>query len=285
MGSRAPQFAMIQRIVGRLLRYSASFLFLFVTILISPDRQLFANLAANANPKVIANAGAVASGASISNALVIVIGFVGGFVKHDNAVHREVRLAEQLRKDYPAGTYVGVFENHRAEDARRQILKLLDTDHDGSLSPAEKRDARIIIYGHSWGASESVALSRALQRDGIPVLLTIQVDSVTKRGEDDEVIPDNVAQAINFYQPDGWIHGRAEIRAADPSHTQILGNFRFDYKTNPVDCTQYPCFARAFEKTHIEIESDPRVWNQVDALIRTKLPSPIQTAIATAPVR
>jgi hypothetical protein len=276
---------MIPRIVGRLLRYSASFLFLFASILLSPDRQLFASLAANANPNLIANAGAGASGASTSNPLVIVIGFVGGFVKHDNAVHREVRLAEQLRKDYPAGTYIGVFENHRAEVARRQILKLLDTDHNGTLSTDEKQNARIIIYGHSWGASESIALSRALQRDGIPVLLTIQVDSVTKRGEDDEVIPANVAQAVNFYQPDGWIHGRAEIRAADPSRTQILGNFRFDYKTNPVDCAQYPWFARAFEKTHIEIESDPRVWNQVDSLIRAKLPPPIQTAIATAPVR
>jgi len=274
---------MIPPIVGRFLRYSASLLFLFATIFLSPDRQLFANLAANGNPNLIANADAGAGASSTSNSPVIVIGFVGGFVKHDNAIHREVRLAEQLRKDYPAGTYVGVFENHRAEDARRQILLLLDTDHNGSLSPAEKQNARIIIYGHSWGASESIALSRSLQRDGIPVLLTIQVDSVTKRGEDDEVIPANVAQAVNFYQPDGWIHGRPKIRAADPSRTQILGNFRFDYKTNPVDCPQYPWFARAFEKTHIEIESDPRVWNQVDSLIRAKLPPPIQTAIATVP--
>ncbi len=112
---------------------------------------------------------------------VIVIGFVGGFVRHDNVVHREVRLAAQLRKDYPAGAYVEVFENHRAENARQQILLLLDTNHDGSLSLAEKQKARIIIYGHSWGASESIAFSRALQRDGIPVLLTIQVDSINQQ--------------------------------------------------------------------------------------------------------
>jgi hypothetical protein len=96
------------------------------------------------------------------------------------------------------------------------------------------------------------------------------------------VIPANVAQAVNFYQPDGILHGRQQIRAADPARTQILGNFRFDYETTPVDCSEFPWFARLFERTHIEIENDPRVWNRVDSLIRAKLPPPIQTASATA---
>src|SRR6202050_1626773 len=68
-----------------------------------------------------------------ANPPIIVIGFVGGFVRHDNAVHREVRLAAQLRKDYPAGAYVEVFENHRAHNARQQILLLLHLNHDGYL--------------------------------------------------------------------------------------------------------------------------------------------------------
>lgn len=256
------------------MRTSAGLLFLFACISLSLASRI------SARP-----AGGATAAESSANPPVIVIGFVGGFVKSNNSVHREVRLAAQLRRDYPAGTYVGVFENHRAESARQQILLLLDADHDGSLSPDEKRNARIIIYGHSWGASEGIALSRALERDGIPVLLTIQVDSVTKRGEDDALIPANVAQAINFYQPDGIIHGRPEIRAADPARTQILGNFRFDYKAKPVDCPKYPWFARAFEKTHIEIESDPIVWDQVDSLIRAKLPAAVQTASAASSAR
>ena len=80
----------------------------------------------------------------------------------------------------------------------------------------EKQKARIVIFGHSWGASETVTLARKLERDGIPVLLTIQVDSVAKVGQNDSVIPANVGQAINFYQPDGIMHGRPQIRAADP---------------------------------------------------------------------
>ncbi len=211
---------------------------------------------------------------------VIVIGFVGGYIAHDNLVHGGVQLAAHLRKDYPAGVYVKVFENHRGEDAHGEILRLLDTNHDGKLSPEEKLGARIIIYGHSWGASETVTLARELQNDGIPVLLTVQVDSVAKYGEDDSLIPANVAQAANFYQPSGLIHGRPEIHAADPTHTKIIGNYRYDYNSNPVHCAGYPWFAIAFEYSHIEIECDPSVLNRVESLIRSELPPPATSGAA-----
>lgn len=205
---------------------------------------------------------------------IIVIGFVGGFVKHDNALHSEVQLAVRLRQDYPSGVQVEVFENHRREVAHEQILRVLDLDKDGTLSAEEKQQARIIIYGHSWGASETVALARELEKDGIPVLLTIQVDSISKSNENDMMIPTNVSQAANFYQPHGLFHGQPEIRPTDAARTQIIGNFRFDYKVLPVSCPLYPWFDRIFMKSHVEIECDPRVWNQIESLIRTKLPSP-----------
>jgi hypothetical protein len=201
----------------------------------------------------------------------IVIGFVGGFISHTNAVHGGVQLAERLRKEYTQ-VHVEVFENHRGERAHQEILRLLDANHDGKLSPEEKQSARIIIYGHSWGGSETVALARELQSDGIPVLLTIQVDSVSKIGEDDSLIPANVEQAANFYQTNGYLHGRPEIRAADPARTKILGNIRFDY-SNPIQCNGYSWLARAFEKPHIEIECDPNVINRVESLIRSNLPA------------
>jgi hypothetical protein len=205
-------------------------------------------------------------------ASLIVVGFVGGFVHQNDTVHQEVQLANHLKNDYRSGMDVRIFANHHGRDALQEILQLLDTDHDGSLSADEKGRARIVLYGHSWGASETVAVARWLQKDGVPVLLTIQVDSVSKPGEDDRSIPSNVAQAINFYQLDGLLHGTPRIYAADPEHTQILGNFRFDYKTKPIDCEGYPWYARLFMRPHIEIESDPTVWNQVESLIRSKMP-------------
>jgi hypothetical protein len=202
---------------------------------------------------------------------VLVIGFVGGFIKHDNLVHSEVQLAARLRKEYPAGVQVETFESYHGDKARQSVLTFLDLNHDQTLTPQEKRDARIIIYGHSWGGSEAINLARRLDKDGIPVLLTIQVDSVAKIHEDDGIIPRNVVQAANFYQTNGRLHGREKIRAADPTRTNILGNFRFDYAQSTYNCGEYPWYDRVFSKAHTQIECDPRVWKQVEKLIRTEL--------------
>ena len=249
---------------------SAHLLSIILSVLLAADGAIPPFVALRAEPLVMSP--------------VIVIGFVGGFVKHDNVVHSEVQLATHLRQDYPLGVQVQVFENHRREKAHEQILRLLDTDNDGTLSAEEKQQARVIIYGHSWGGSETVTLARELEKDGIPVLLTIQVDSISKANQNDMVIPTNVAQAANFYQANGLLRGRPEIRAADAAHTQIIGNFRFNYKVLPVSCPLYPWFDRLFMKSHIEIECDPRVGNQVESLIRSKLPSPTPSASAKAAI-
>lgn len=202
---------------------------------------------------------------------VIVIGFVGGFIKHDNPVHSEVQLAARLRKAYPIGVDVETFESYHRENARKKILALLDTDHDGTLSPTEKQHARIILYGHSWGGSEAITLARELGKDSIPVLLTIQIDSIHRIHQNDAVIPANVAQAANFYQTNGFLRGQSRIRAADPLRTHIIGNFRFDYKGIPYTCDAYPWYDRLFVKPHTQIECDPNVWQQAESLIRADL--------------
>ncbi|HZQ19958.1 MAG TPA: hypothetical protein VFA90_14670 [Terriglobales bacterium] len=206
------------------------------------------------------------SAPSAENA-AIVIGFVGGFVHRDDLRHSEVRLAEKLRIEYGSRAHVRVFQNHHSEIAHAAVLKWLDEDGSPGLSSPEKRRARIVLYGHSWGASAVVDLARQLQNDQIPVLLTIQVDSISKPGIDDRTIPANVVRAVNFYQTSGPLHGHPEIVAANPAKTQILGDFRFDYKAEPAPCSAYPWFARHFLKGHTSIECDPQVWSRVEALI------------------
>jgi hypothetical protein len=171
---------------------------------------------------------------------MIVIGFVGGFVNRNDPYHPEVQLAAELRARYSSSVYAKVFENHHREAAHRQVLEWLDTDGDGILTTDEKQRARIIIYGQSWGASETVALARELEHRKIPVLLTIQVDSIGKPGEHDGLIPPNVANAVNFYQPDGLFHRRPEITAADPARTRIIGNFRMTYNDHPITLGTLP---------------------------------------------
>jgi len=225
--------------------------------------------------------GAVVQSNDPAAASNIVIGFVGGFVDHNNPHHGPVQLAKHIRQTVPQGTYVRVFENRRRKRAHEVVLSLLDTNHDGVLSAEEKSRARIIIVGHSWGAAAAVLLARDLRREGVPVLLTVQVDSVAKPWENDSIIPDNVSQAVNFYQTEGIIHGRRQITAADPAKTEILGNFLIDYKKTPVECPEASWWDRIVTPGHMQSECDPSLWSRIASLVTQRLsPEPTSTAVS-----
>jgi len=185
--------------------------------------------------------------------------------------HPEVQFAEYLRQTYPSVVHAEVFANHDGKHALRRVLQLLDTNRDGILAPSEKEQASIIIYGHSWGASQVITLARELEALDIPVLLTIQVDSVHKPGHQDTVIPSNVRSAINFYQTKGVFHGGPHVRAADPQRTTIIGNFQMTYEDRRINCDNYPWIARHLNKPHHEIENDPLVWGQIASMIDSEL--------------
>jgi hypothetical protein len=203
----------------------------------------------------------------------IVVGFVGGFVNPNDARHPEVQFASYLRRRYPLSAYVEVFANHDGRRALLRILHLLDTDGDGVLTDREKEQAKIILYGHSRGASETIRLARELAQQQIPVRLTIQVDSIHKPGQDDSEIPANVRQAINFYQSQSLLHGRSRIRAEDPARTDIIGNIHMWYRSRRISCSNFRPIARLFNRSHLEIENDPLVWQQIASLIDAEFPA------------
>jgi len=235
--------------------------------------------ALTARPLQAANTAVAARDTNTSSAN-IVIGFVGGFVGHDNLRHGPVQLAQRIKRSAPKDTTVLVFENRRRKQAFGAVVRLLDADHDGALSAEEKARAHIILFGHSWGASSAVLLARDLRREGVPVLLTVQVDSVAKLWQNDAVIPDNVAEAVNFYQPNGILHGRARIVAVDPAKTQILGNFRTDYRKDPVGCVEAPWVDRFLIADHMQSECDPRVWSRIESMVRERLSAPVAVSAA-----
>lgn len=234
-------------------------------------------LAVAAAPLLMAADGAVSG--RLPTTPYILVGFAGGFVRHDDLHHGPVQLAERIRQGLPKNASIQVFENRHRKAAYKSIIELLDTNHDGILSDAEKAQAHIILFGHSWGASAVVMLARELDRAGIPVLLTVQVDSVAKPWQRDKVIPENVAAAVNFYQPHGLIHGRSQIVAADDSKTQILGNYRFDYQKDPVQCEGGSWFQHKFSPNHLQSQCDPRLWTQVEGLVLQRMePQPATVA-------
>jgi hypothetical protein len=213
---------------------------------------------------------------------VVIIGFVGGFVSRNDAKHPEVQFAAYLRDRYPA-IHAEVYGNHHGRKALQQIVGFLDTDHDGVLSSLEKERATVILYGHSWGATETVAFARELGQMGIPVALTIQIDTIAKPGHKASAISPNVAGAINFYQTNGPLHGAPEIVAVDPARTQIIGNIRMTYENRPINCDNYSWYSRTFNKPHHEIENDFRVWDQVASLINSELPGAPSIAPVASP--
>jgi hypothetical protein len=202
---------------------------------------------------------------------LIVIGFMGGNVSATSLVHREVQLINTLKHNYPDTVHAAAFANRDGSLALNTVLQLLGADRDGGLTDQDKGAARIVIYGHSWGASETVTLADQLNKLGIPVLLTVQVDSVQKADQNDQRIPPNVREAINFYQSEGLLRGRSHIVAVDPKRTKILANDESSYRQNPVSCAGYPWYARAFMKRHIQIENDPVLWQRIEAMILSKI--------------
>ena len=86
--------------------------------------------------------GPVISTESRAAAPAMVIGFVGGFVKHNDRVHSTVQVVEHLRNEYPDGVYVQSFANRHRDRAYKEVLRRLDGNHDGKLSAEEKQQAR-----------------------------------------------------------------------------------------------------------------------------------------------
>lgn len=204
----------------------------------------------------------------------IVIGFLGGFVKGNDVKHPEVLFANYLRSRYGPAVQAEVFGNHETKSALDLIIESIENTKNGAHVRTEKETMKIILYGHSWGASQVLTFARELESRGIPVALTIQVDSVRKMGQNDRTIPANVARAANFYQRKGFTPGRPLIVPANAERTKILGNFHMIYKDPDIRCDNYRWFSRVLNKPHHLIENDPHVWDQIVSLIDLELALP-----------
>lgn len=193
---------------------------------------------------------------------VLVMGFLGGFDRW-NDEHRGVRKVMFDMRE--RGLMADTVSNHRRGRAMKVLLRALDTNRNGRIEPGEAARARVILYGQSWGGAAAIKTARDLQRRGVPVLLTVQVDSVGLR---DSVVPANVRAAANFYQHDLLtIRGRGEIRAEDPSRTRIIGNYQFSYYFYPVNKEDASWSRRTLGGSHARMELDPAIWMQVEGLI------------------
>ncbi len=203
--------------------------------------------------------------AAIPRADTLVVGFLGG-IDNPNDPRRGVTQTVRALETLPRVHAMAV-SHHNRKHAIKLIREALDANHNGRLEPDEIREARVTLFGQSLGGSATVKAARDLQRLGVPVLLTVQVDSV---GNGDAVIPANVAAAVNFFQRESWpLVGRKSIRAQDPSRTRIIGNYEYFYKDSKVVFPGEPW--RALGGSHAKMEQDPELWARVAALIENTI--------------
>jgi hypothetical protein len=191
----------------------------------------------------------------------LVIGFLGGRERWDNPREGVRRLALELRSSNRTDLHVETVENVRRGLALELVRKALDQNMDGLLQEEEKKSVRLIVYGQSFGGAAVVKFANELRRLDIPILLTIQIDSV---GRGDDRIPENVRFAANLYQRNGWfIRGEPSIRAENPATTTIVGNFEFDYSKSTIDLSHLPLWKKMFRVAHSKMNIDPEVWSKV----------------------
>jgi hypothetical protein len=117
----------------------------------------------------------------------IVVGFVGGISSPNDPKQGVVQIGERLRKLDRPDLQVKVYSHWHWKRAYRWIYQSIDSSRDNKLSKEEISSApKVVIYGHSLGGWTLIKLSRSLERQGISVELTVQIDSI---GIGDEVIP------------------------------------------------------------------------------------------------
>lgn len=182
------------------------------------------------------------SGSLASAQQTLVIGFLGGFVPASEPHHPEVKFIHDMDRERPDVRYA-LFTNHDVDGAYRMVVAM--------------KPSRVILFGHSWGGAATVMLARRLDAAGIPVALTIQIDSVRKFWRNDTLIPANVAHAVSYYQTHGFVHGCQRIEAVSPL-TQVEN---LEWKT-----THQPHISlrrRLLSRGHADIEFDPTLWEEV----------------------
>ena len=195
----------------------------------------------------------------------LILGFMGGREPWDNHKRGCRKLALKLQSMSLPGVQVETVENKKRDLAVELILNAFDRNQDGDLDQTERSTAQLILYGQSFGGAAVVKLARQLQELDIPVLLTVQIDSV---GIGDDLIPANVSLAANLFQRNGWIiRGEPSIRAENPQRTRIIANLEFDYSDKDINLSEVSWFKRLFRTAHTKIDFDPDVWSEVEKMI------------------
>ncbi len=201
----------------------------------------------------------------------LILGFLGGFERWDDESRGVRKLATKIDAMKLSTVHVETLENRKRDLAIKFIRKTFDRDQNGFLDDRERNSARLILYGHSLGGAAVVEIARELKKMGVPILLTVQIDSVGLVF-DDHLIPSNVKRAANLFQSNGWIlRGEDTIEPENPDETKIIANIRFDYRNKNIDMSSLSWERKLFSIPHAKMDADPEVWATVEQIILSEI--------------
>ena len=159
---------------------------------------------------------------------ILVAGIVGGLDTPNNRFSGVVKIRKQLQALNNPEICAKTFSAYHWTSAYHWIAEYFPSRREERWSNEEIQSVpKIILYGHSLGGWACLSLARLLDTKGIPVELTVQIDSV---GFTDSVVPPNVKAAANFYHRATLpFLTRRNIRAENENSTQVLGNSRIPH--------------------------------------------------------
>ncbi len=157
-----------------------------------------------------------------ANCRIVYLGFVGALEPAQNKSSGVVQIGKTLRGIGFPDVCAKTFSPYVWGDGLEWLLKRFPS-HSGVLNAEELRSApKVVLVGHSMGGWAMMSVARKLNDRGIPVELTIQVDSV---GITDYTLPRNVRYAAIFHAHDVLTPLTTKrLRVEDPDHTTVVAN-------------------------------------------------------------
>ncbi len=174
-----------------------------------------------------------------SDCKIIYVGFVGALETSNHKHSGVVQIRDTLRGADFSDVCASSFMPVSWTSGRDWILAHFPS-HPGVLTESELEYApRIILVGHSTGGWAMLSVARDLRDKGIPVELTVQIDSV---GVTDYTIPKNVSTGAIFHAWDALMFMTTKhVHLEDPSHTKVVADVLVK------------------DASHLSITRDPRI--------------------------
>jgi hypothetical protein len=157
-----------------------------------------------------------------SECRIIYAGFVGALETSDHKASGVVQIRDMLRGPGYTDVCSNSFLPYTPSAALDWILTYFPS-RTVLLTPEDWRSApKIILVGHSTGGWAVLSVARQLRRRGIPVELTVQVDSV---GITDLTIPANVKASAIFHARDILLFLTTKrLKLEDGKQTRLVAN-------------------------------------------------------------